>query len=72
MNEQLLITWLLIAVAAGYLLFRCLRTWRGLRGGGCSGGCACSRAKPASGASKGTLIPLEQLTLRKRPTEPES
>jgi hypothetical protein len=63
MNWQLLAVVGIIIAAAGYLLRRSWLTWRGSKGG-CGGGCGCAKTAETNGSA--TLIPLEQLTLRRR------
>jgi FeoB-associated Cys-rich membrane protein len=66
MTWQLPLVLLLVAAAAGYLAWRAWRTWFGSKARGCGGGCGCA-AKPAA-AKNGhvTLVPVEQLTLRRK------
>jgi hypothetical protein len=67
MDGQLLAAAILIGVAGAYLLVRGWRTWRGLKGGDCAGGCGCAKTTPGNEKTGGVLIPSEQITLRKRP-----
>ncbi len=65
MDWQLLLVAVLVMLALLYLGRQTLRTWRG-KGAGC-GGCKCSstaKAPNATGAE--TLIPRDQLQLRRR------
>jgi hypothetical protein len=65
MDWQLLLVDVLMVLALVYLGRRTLRTWRG-QGAGC-GGCKCSStAKTSDGAAVETLIPIEQVRLRRR------
>jgi hypothetical protein len=66
MDWQLLLVVVLVVVALLYLGRQTLRTWRG-RGTGC-GGCKCpDTANPSNAtASAETLIPIEQVRLRRR------
>ena len=66
MDWQLLIVGVLVVLALSYLGQQTLRTWIG-KGKGC-GGCKCERAtkSPDSVATQGTLIPVEQIKLRRR------
>ncbi len=65
MDWQLLLVIVLVVLALLYLGRQTLRTWRG-KGTGC-GGCKCpSTTKMPNTASTETLIPLEQVRLRKR------
>jgi hypothetical protein len=66
MNGQLPIVLLIVAVASCYLARRAWRTWTA-RKGACGGGCSCSGkavSSPVDGPNS-TLIPIEQLTLRR-------
>ena len=66
MDWQLVIVALMVLVAALYLGRRSWRTWR-VSKSGCAGSCGCaSKAKPAESNGQATLIPSEQLTLRRR------
>jgi hypothetical protein len=65
MDWQLLIVGLLVLLALAYLGRQTLRTWRGQRAG-CDG-CKCpGAAKTPNAAAPQTLIPVEQITLRRR------
>ena len=67
MDWQLGIVALIVGVAAWYLGRSTWRTWSA-RKGGCGGGCGCAtKATPAEANGHATLIPEEQLTLRRRP-----
>jgi len=69
MNWQLFIVLVLVALAATYLLRQHWRTWAGTKSGGCGGGCSCpSKANAANDAQSTPLIPVEQLTVRRRNT----
>jgi hypothetical protein len=61
MHWQLPIVVMIVLAAVAYLTRRTWRSLTGRKAGGC-GGCSCARA-PESG---GTLIPTEQLRLRRR------
>jgi hypothetical protein len=67
MDWQLLIVGVLVCVALAYLGRRTLRAWRG-KGSGCGGGCKCPGTAQTSNATgtAHTLIPVEQITLRRR------
>ncbi len=69
MNAQIVAVLLVVGVAVLYLVRAAWRTLTG-KGSGC-GGCRCS-AKPApkANAAEGTLIPADQLTLRRRDDRP--
>jgi hypothetical protein len=55
---------MIVLAAAGYLLRRTWRTLTGRKAGGCAG---CGGARTAAAAERPeTLIPAEQLTLRRR------
>jgi hypothetical protein len=59
---QWLVVLLCVALAAAYVVRAAWRTWRP-KPGGCGGGCGCAaQAAPP----KETLIPSDQLTLRRR------
>ncbi|HWG47735.1 MAG TPA: hypothetical protein VN688_33535 [Gemmataceae bacterium] len=66
MDWQLLIVVVLVILALLYLGRQTLRTWRG-KGSSC-GGCKCPNTakKPNSATTTETLIPIEQVTLRRR------
>lgn len=64
MTVQDFLVVLIVLAAVGYLLRQSWRTWSG-RKAGCGGGCRCSD-KPASTNGHATLIPAEQITLRRR------
>lgn len=66
---QLVIVALIVAAAAWYLVRATWRMWSG-RKSGCGGGCGCSSksAAPAEKNGQGTLIPVEQITMRRRPS----
>ncbi len=63
MDWQLLLVGVLVMLAFLYLGRRTLRSWRG-KGAGC-GDCKCPSAAKTSNAAE-TLIPLEQVRLRRR------
>ena len=63
MDWQLLFVGVLLVLALLYLGRRTLRTWRG-QGAGC-GGCKCPSTSKTPNAAE-TLIPLEQVRLRRR------
>jgi len=63
MDYQLLAVALIVVAAFGYLARRAWRTWAG-RKSGCGGGCSCGPKEPVNGQI--SLIPPEQLTLRRR------
>ncbi len=65
MDWQLLLVIVLVMLALLYLGRQALRTWRG-KGVGC-GGCKCpSTVKTPNAAASDTLIPIDQVRLRKR------
>jgi hypothetical protein len=65
MEWQLLLVGVLVALALIYLGRQTLRTWRG-QGAGC-GACKCATpSKKTNGTAADTLIPIEQLKLRRR------
>ncbi len=63
MDWQLLLVGILVVLALLYLGRRTLRTWRG-QSAGC-GSCKCSSTVKTSNSAE-TLIPLEQVRLRRR------
>lgn len=63
MDWQLLLVGVLVVLALMYLGRRALRTWRG-HSAGC-GSCKCSSTTKRSSAAE-TLIPIEQVRLRRR------
>lgn len=64
MDWQLALVVVLIMLALLYLGRQTLRTWRG-KGNGC-GGCKCPGAANTANTPTETLIPLEQVKLRRR------
>jgi hypothetical protein len=70
MEWQLYIVVLVIAVAVLYLGWSALRAWKGAKTG-CAHGCGC-KPKEADMASGGSavLIPVDQITLRRREADP--
>jgi hypothetical protein len=65
MDWQLPLVVVLVVLALVYLGRQTLRTWRG-KSSGC-GSCKCGgAAKTAESATPDTLIPVEQVTLRRR------
>jgi hypothetical protein len=64
MDGQLLIVGVLVILALVYLSRQTLRAWIG-RGSGC-GGCKCPGTAKTPNSNAETLIPVEQLTLRRR------
>ena len=62
MDWQLLLVLVAVGASVAYLARLGWRTWRRR---GCTAGCGCAKA-PAPGATQVTLIPPEQLGLRKR------
>ena len=66
MDWQLLVVAVVVTAAAAYLARRAWRRWAGGKAGGC-GGCVCAKVPPAETNGQGTLIPAEQLTLRRKP-----
>jgi hypothetical protein len=67
MDWQRLIVGVLVLSALAYLGRRALRAWRG-EGSGCGCGCKCPGTTRTSNAAETaqTLIPVEQVTLRRR------
>ena len=65
MDWQLYLTGFAIGLAGVYIAWRVRRTWRGLKGNGCTGGCGCP--KSAAPRQEPPLIAPEQLVLRRRP-----
>jgi hypothetical protein len=67
MDWQVYLVLPIVAAAAGYLGRQAWRSWRGARGG-CGGGCGCAKksAAPAAGSDRVTIIPVEQLTMRRK------
>jgi hypothetical protein len=63
MDWQLWLVCVVVALALFYLGRQTLRTWRG-KGSGC-GECKCA-GSPSSSAKADTLIPIEQVKLRRR------
>lgn len=73
MDWQLIIVGVIVALAAAYLARAAWRTWTAARGK-CGGGCGCAATTANSTKKNGavTLIPAEQITLRRREQEPEA
>lgn len=68
MDWQLIVVGLIVAASCLYLVRQTWRSWTG-RKAGCTG-CSCKHAAPAGpteGQGAVTLIPPDQLTLRRRP-----
>jgi hypothetical protein len=67
MDWQLLLVGLLVAGAAGYLVRQTWRTWT-VSKTSCGGGCDCGgkATAPTAGNGRATLIPPEQLSVRRR------
>lgn len=65
MDWQLLLVAVLVLLALWYLGRRTLRTWRG-KGAGCGGCTRPSAAKTPNVSAPETLIPIEQVRLRRR------
>lgn len=63
MDWQLFLVAVAVVLALLYLGRQTLRTWRG-KGSGC-GGCKCA-SPPSSSKNSNTLIPIEQVKLRRR------
>jgi hypothetical protein len=66
LDWQLALVLLIVAGAVAYLARQAWRSWRG-RGSGCGSGCGTCKT-PAAPASHGqvTIIPADQLTLRRK------
>jgi hypothetical protein len=67
MDWQLWAAFGLVAAAVLYLLRALWRSWSGTKGS-CGGGCDCG-TKPGTQKDRPTMIPVEQLTLRRRETD---
>jgi hypothetical protein len=68
MSWQLILVVLIVTVAVLYLVRQTWRAWSP-RKGACGGGCSCPGKSAAPAEENGvsaTLIPAEQLTLRRR------
>jgi hypothetical protein len=67
LDGQLFLVLALVAVAVAYLARQTWRSWRGGRSG-CGSGCGSCRNSAAAprGDGQATLIPAEQLTLRRK------
>jgi hypothetical protein len=69
MDWQLIVVGLIVAASCMYLVRQTWRSWTG-RKSGCAG-CSCKSTASPAGQSEGqaaiTLIPADQLTLRRRP-----
>jgi hypothetical protein len=65
MDWQILMTWLAVGLAAVYVAWRGLRTWRSSKNG-CAGGCGCSKEKSADAKATPAIIPAEQLVMRRK------
>jgi hypothetical protein len=66
MNWQLLVVSMIVAAAGLYLIRQSWRTWSGRKGGGCGKGCGCASKSTDQSNGDVTLIPSEQITLRRR------
>ncbi len=64
-NWQIPLVAMIVLAAVAYLVRRTWRTLTPGKAGGCGGGCGCARTASAP-KEQGTLIPLEQITLRNR------
>ncbi len=64
MDWQLTLVIVLVVLALLYLGRQTLRTWRG-KGAGC-GSCKCSGTAGTTKTAETSLIPLEQVRLRRR------
>jgi hypothetical protein len=65
MDWQLLLVAVFVVLSLVYLGRQTLRTWRG-KGAGC-GGCQCAtKSNGTKATAADTLIPVEQLKLRRR------
>jgi FeoB-associated Cys-rich membrane protein len=67
MEWQVYLVLPIVAAAAAYLGLQAWRSW-GSGKGGCGGSCGCAKKSPApaAGADGVTIIPVEQLTLRRK------
>jgi len=63
-NWQMPLVVMIVLAAGLYLLRRMWRSLTGRKAGGC-GGCSCAKT-PTVGNDGGTLIPSEQITIRRR------
>jgi hypothetical protein len=61
---QVIVVLACVVVAAAYVVRAAWRTWRP-KASGCDGGCGSGCAAPAD-ASRVTLIPADQITVRRR------
>jgi hypothetical protein len=69
MNVQLVIAMVLVAGAGLYLAQRAWRTWNGSKTG-CSGGCGCASKDRHVDKDAVSVIPVEELRLRRpRPVQ---
>jgi hypothetical protein len=67
MNWQIDLVLIIVAIATIYLVRQTWRTWSGGKAG-CGGKCSCAGEKSAAAARNGhvTVVPVDQLMLRKR------
>jgi hypothetical protein len=65
LDWQLVLVGLLVAAAAWYLVRASWRTWTAKKGG-CGGGCGCGRQATAPRRGDRTVIPVQEVTLRRR------
>jgi hypothetical protein len=71
MNWQLPAVILIVTAASCYLFRQTWRAWTGSRKQGCGGGCGCAAKTDApTPGQQSPLIPVEQLTLRRRQDHP--
>jgi hypothetical protein len=68
MTGELAVVAVIVAVAALYLVRSAWRTWAGGKKAGCGGNCGCGAKTAATPGAAGnvTLIPLDQIGLRRR------
>lgn len=69
MTWESIVVALIVAAAAGYLIRQTWKTWS--KKSGCGGSCGCSSSKDVSATNEGqiTLIPSEQIILRRSQSE---
>ncbi len=66
LDWQVLLVLAVVAAAACYLARQAYRTWRASKAG-CGGGCGCGTKTTGAKQPDVTLIPTEQLTVRRHP-----
>jgi hypothetical protein len=64
MTLQLAIVLIIVALALGYLVWGCARTWQTARGKACPGGCGCDKSRLLD--EPAAFIAASELRLKER------